>query len=147
MKEMFKLLIATVLLGVTGCQKAQVSVEEHQDAYALENSADIVIDYSPGGDEKHMEIYLRSLDGKISDNPDRTALFIPDSLPLKNYLEAMRHKDLIVVIFEKTELEDATLDAEALALRDYFISCGFNRIAVQAQTGGNSRPIYLDYKK
>lgn len=105
-------------------------------AFKLAKNADIVIDYNSAG-----ELDLRIRDGSKGRN------YVDFKLAdLVDYFDEQRHKDLIVIVFDKSMRSREQAYKEAGVLKDYFIARGYKRICVQ-QGYSTCRGIYLDHRE
>ncbi len=103
----------------------------------LEATADLVVCYDP---------HNKEIDLGIGRSDGHTREVVPFSLDaLYKFFDDQRHKNLIVIIFEKHMLDDAELQVEVNRIRDYFVSRGYKRISIQQGLGGG-RGEHLDYK-
>lgn len=112
--------------------------EATQRAFAREKSADFVVRYS--GDDV-FEIGVGTTTTR-----DGVEIFSPRSFPadeLISFFDRQRHKQLVVVIFEKGVLFKGTRQDEVTKIHSYFKERGFKRIVIQ-QARANGRPTLSD---
>ncbi len=112
--------------------------EATQRAFALEKSADFVVQYS--GDEM-FDIGV----GKTTTS-EGVKIFSPRGFPadeLISFFDRQRHKQLVVVIFEKGVPFKGSQQDEVTKVHTYFKERGYKRIVIQ-QFRATGRPTLSD---
>ena len=125
------------------CKYYGIHDEETKKIFELENQAAISINYSPY--DKKLDINIGELDGNA-----RTPITF-SLAELKYFFESQKHKELIVVWFDKFAPEDINVSAHIEELNNYFFAKSYKRVLL-LQGLGSGVGLYTDkinqnYKK
>ncbi len=113
--------------------------DAHSDlAMNLDAKADMVIDFDP--ERKTVDLGITQFDP--SDGSRRRVRFGLDDL--KFFFDSRKHKNHIVIVFEKVRVPRSEMKLLLDSLKEYFVDRGFQRVTVQ-QHYATGRSTYLDY--
>lgn len=104
-------------------------------AFELEARADFVIGFCPRDNRFDIGV------GRVDDegrHPERFAY-----AQLEHFFQSQKHRDLIVVIFNKNTCTNDEIQSRVVELNRFFFQVGFKRVVIQ-QGYGSGRGIWSD---